>query len=270
MIPYFSFHSFLLGPLTIQVWGLLVALGFLISLMIFWQKGRQNFLSSDKILNLSLAIVLFSLFFARLFYVLFGGDLRFFVDKPWLFFAFWQGGMSSMGGFFGAGLVLLWFLIKRGRGQKFLAPTIWSYLESLAYAFPFGWLIGRVGCFLIHDHPGKLTNSFFGVNFPDGARFDMALLEILALLPLAVIFLFLPQQENCRGKKFFAPAFPVWLLLWYGISRLFLDFWRASDLPNSDLRFRSLTLGQWGSIVLIILGIILWKKIRRQRLVRPT
>lgn len=254
MIPYFDFSSFSLGFLTFQTWGTLAAAGFLLAGLIAWQKIKKQKLDENFFLNFALGILISSLFFARLFYVFFGGELEVFLRKPWFFFALWQGGMSAVGGFFGAGLILVWFLINRGRGKKIFAPTIWPYIESMAYAFPFGWMLGRLGCFLIHDHPGRLTNSLLAVNFPNGARWDMGLLEMLALLPLVILFLFFSQKERPTG------FYSLWLLFWYGISRFFLDFLRANDLPASDPRWWSLTLGQWGSIVLIILGIVLWKK----------
>ena len=31
-------------------------------------------------------------------------------------------------------------------------------LDSVAYGMPVGWLFGRLGCFVVHDHPGHITD----------------------------------------------------------------------------------------------------------------
>ncbi|MBI5732229.1 MAG: prolipoprotein diacylglyceryl transferase [Candidatus Magasanikbacteria bacterium] len=251
MIPYFSLISFELGPLKIYSWGLLASLGILIGLLIALQRAGKR-LDAEKILNLSLLIIFLSFIGARLFYVFFGGVGDYFWANPWRFFFFWEGGLASTGGFLGAGLALLIFY----RQNK---KTFWPYAENLAFAFPFGWLVARLGCFLIHDHPGQLTNLFLAVNFPLGRRLDMGLMEAFCIFPLLLFFLFLGQKEKKDG------FYSARLLLWYGVMRFFLDFWRAADLPGSDPRFWSLTAAQWGSAIIFFLGLtIYYKKIKRK------
>jgi uncharacterized protein (TIGR03437 family) len=48
----------------------------------------------------------------------------------------------------------------------------------LAFVFPMGWIIGRTGCILAHDHPGRATALFLGVRYPGGPQFDLAVLEV--------------------------------------------------------------------------------------------
>jgi prolipoprotein diacylglyceryltransferase len=57
-------------------------------------------------------------------------------------------------------------------------------------AFPFAWILGRTGCFLGRDHPGRFTTSWLGVEYPDRVRYDLGLIEalfaaaLIAALPL--------------------------------------------------------------------------------------
>lgn len=246
MLPYFHLSSFSLGPLSIQIWGLFVAMGFLIGLLIARAKAKKEGVKVEVIENFILWIVISSLIFSRVFYVLFGGELGVFLQKPWLILAVWQGGMMSTGGFFGAGLAILSFRALYNTGA-----TAQKIFDILSYSFIFGWLIGRVGCFLTHLHPGRLTNSFLSVNFTEGTRLDMAILEILILLPLAIFFLIFSKKQHPTG------FYTIWLLLWYGVTRFFLDFFRATDLPLSDTRYFYLTVAQWGSILIILIGLIM-------------
>ena len=75
MLPYFHLSSFSLGPLSIQIWGLFVAMGFLIGLLIARAKAKKEGVKVEVIENFILWIVISSLIFSRVFYVLFGGEL---------------------------------------------------------------------------------------------------------------------------------------------------------------------------------------------------
>lgn len=249
MIPYFSLTKIQLGALTLRAWGALAALGFAVSFFIGLNRVKKEKLSVDTFYNLFCWIILLALVFSRLFYCLWGGELDYFLQQPWQVLAFWQGGLSSIGGFFGVALAIVIF-------KKRHKPDLWPYLDILAFSFPFGWFFGRLGCSLIHDHPGRLTNSIFAVNFATGARFDLGLLEAGITAVLALIFLVFSRKKRSLG------FYSVFLLFWYGLTRFFLDFLRATDLVGSDPRFIGLTVGQWGSLVLIILGVTLWKKFK--------
>ena len=252
MIPYFELTQFHLGWFSIRVWGLLAATGFAVSFFIAWWRVKKEKLSEDVLGDLFCWLILSVLIFSRIFYVLFGGDLLLFLQKPWLTLAIWQGGMMSTGGFFGAALAILLFFKRR-------QVNPWPYLDILAYSFPFGWLFGRLACFLMHEHIGRLTNSFFAVNFPGGGRWDLGLLELVTTLILAIIFMVLSRKKQPLG------FYSVFLLLWYGITRFFLDFLRATDLVGSDPHFIGLTMGQWGSAVLIFIGYFIYRRFRNKK-----
>ena len=100
------------------------------------------------------------------------------------------------------------------------------YADAACFAVPFAWWIGRLGCYLVHDHPGLRTTSFLGVDCAGGARYDLGLLEALFLIVLAALFLFLDRKPRPRG--FFYVTFAVL----YGLFRLGLDrlHWMRRDI----------------------------------------
>lgn len=236
MIPYFGLIAIKLGPVPIQVWGFLVSLGVVAGLLVgrAWLKKRK--IATSPFLNLAVWIIISALFFSRVFYV-------FFQDGNLLS----RTGFMSTGGFFGAAFVIFVY-------YKKLGAKIWPYLDSIAFAFPFGWAVGRMGCFLIHDHPGSLTKSFLAVNFVDGARWDLGLLESLLMVLIAIIFVGLNQRRRPEG------FFPGLLMMIYGVGRFGLDFLRAADLPDSDARWLGLTFGQYGALLILVGGIYWWEK----------
>lgn len=252
MIPFFGTTGWQIGFLKIQSWGLLVSLGFLVGIFLTSWLVKKQGLNKDKLLNLLIWIIISSLVGGRLFYVFLENSWGFYFFHPVEILKIWQGGLDSFGGFLGTGLVLSWFWYKK--------KIDWQYLDILAFAFPFGWALGRIGCLLIHDHLGILSNSFLAINFIKGARLDMALLEILMLLPLLFIF-------ALKGLKIMAKVglLSSWVILWYGIGRFFLDFLRATDVAGADARYWGLTVAQWGSLVLILIGLNLLQKVKKGR-----
>ena len=61
-------------------------------------------------------------------------------------------------------------------------------LDIIAYAMPIGWMIGRLGCTLAHDHRGLASTSWIAVNFPEGPRYDLGLIEFLFLIGWSLLF----------------------------------------------------------------------------------
>ncbi len=57
----------------------------------------------------------------------------------------------------------------------------------VAWAFPFGWVFGRIGCALVQDHPGVWSSSWLAVQYPGGSRYDLAVLEVFLLPVLALL-----------------------------------------------------------------------------------
>ncbi|KKR49208.1 MAG: Prolipoprotein diacylglyceryl transferase [Candidatus Magasanikbacteria bacterium GW2011_GWC2_40_17] len=252
MIPFFGTTGWQIGFLKIQSWGLFVSLGFLIgTFLASWLVKKQK-LNKDRLLNLLIWIIIASLVGGRLFYVFLENSRNFYLWHPLEIFKIWQGGLDSFGGFAGVGIILFWFWYKK--------KIDWHYLDILAFVFPFGWTVGRMGCLLIHDHLGVLFNSFLAINFTSGPRLDMALLEILMLVPLLIIF-------ALKGLKMLSTSglLSSRLFLWYGMGRFLLDFLRADDIAGADARYGGFTVAQWGSLILVFIGLKLLKKIKKGR-----
>src|SRR6185312_8725690 len=114
--------------------------------------------------------------------------------RPWLLLEVW-GSMSSFGGLIGGMLGCLWIT----RRKKLTWQQVADFFEIVAFAFPFAWIFGRLGCTLAHDHIGIETQSFLAVRFPDGPRYDLGLLEFLWTLVIAGAFLLLDRKPRARG-----------------------------------------------------------------------
>ncbi len=249
MIPWFQWTTIALGPVTIYVWGLFVSLGIVLACVILSRRSKPLGFASDDLLNHALWMIALGLLSARLFHVLFYAP-GYYALHPLGVIKIWQGGMSIIGGVLGAAFGFFLYAAK----HKISREKLLARADALSFAALFGFLVGRVGCFLIHDHPGIHSTCPLAIRFPDGPRLDMAMIEILVLLPLAVVF-FVMRKKTPR------PGFYTGLLVaYYGLARFFLDFLRATDVPGADARYFGLTPAQYLGIILVLVGVFLLRK----------
>jgi phosphatidylglycerol---prolipoprotein diacylglyceryl transferase len=162
---------------------------------------------------------------------------------PLVLLKIWDG-VSSIGGALGgmAGIAL-YFRKHRLR----LRP----YLDAIALGVAPGWAIARIGCSVVHDHPGVLSQAWLAVNFPGGPRLDMGLLDFVLLAALTLVLYLLSRRHRPAG--FLAGV----LTVGYCVPRFFLDFYRANDLAFVDGRIGGLTPAQWITPVLAAIGVYL-------------
>lgn len=252
MLPWFQYTVVHIGPIPIQVWGFFVALGMLVTFGVLWFRYRGK--EREMVLDIALWMVVSGFLGARLFHILFY-EPRYYLSYLGDIFAVWHGGASSFGGIVGAGIGFFLFVY-----LKKIPKSSWiSFADSISSAALFGWLVGRVGCVMIHDHlSGPCSGCFLSMKMSDGTtRLDMALLEIIGLLPLAILF-FIVRKKILRPGWYTSALF-----IYYGIIRFVLDFWRATDIVGADVRYLGLTPAQYFAIILVLMGIVLYQKYKR-------
>jgi len=239
MIPYIYLSQFNLGPIVINVWGVMVALGFLAAILVSYYRAKKLGLNQDVMLGMALWIIIGSMIVGRLFHVFLYEPTYYFAHLNEVFHV-WQGGMSIFGGFVGS--LLFGYIFLQYKNADF-----WRYAELVIYAMPLGLFIGRIGCFLIHDHPGTPTSFPLGIVYPNGQILhDHGLYLSISGLILFLVFLTLNRLRK-PPKYFYLSLFA----LWYGIVRFLLDFLRYAD----ETRYWGLTPAQYLSIVLIFVGV---------------
>ncbi|MDP3964606.1 MAG: prolipoprotein diacylglyceryl transferase [bacterium] len=222
MIPYFQIITFELGPLTINIWGVFVSLGFLAAVSVAYRRARSLGLDEDALLQLAIWLIIAGFLGARIFYALNEWDQ--FREDPWSILKIWQGGMAIYGGLICAALAGGVFL----RVKKL---SFRRYADVIALALPLGIGIGRIGCFFIHDHLGRVTQLPWGINTPEGIRHETAMYEAVFLFAL---FIGLWLIRNAVWIRSFPGRITLLFFGTYSAFRFFNDFLRATDLPGSD------------------------------------
>lgn len=170
-----------------------------------------------------------------------------FLQYPLLWLNLWDG-MSSFGGIVG-GVLGAVLLMRRNRWSW---PEIWTFLDVVAFSFPFAWSIARFGCYLAHDHPGIHTTSWLAVRYPGGPRYDLGLVDFFLSLVLSGFFLALDRRP--RPSSFYLATF----MLLYGPARLLLDNLRIEE------RFAGLTGGQFGALAALCVGTVALRRLLQE------
>ncbi|MBK9263976.1 MAG: prolipoprotein diacylglyceryl transferase [Polyangiaceae bacterium] len=246
---------------SIKPFGTLVALGVYIGSILSVKRAQQRGLDTKKMSEFFVWVVGIGFVGAHVFDALFYHPQRVLKD-PFYLFMLWDG-LSSYGGFVGA--------IIGGLAFKYLKnENILPYADVGGSAFTWGWVFGRAGCAVVHDHPGRLSDAWFAVRYPfrNGVigRYDLGLYEFFLTIPLAIAVTLL-----WRGKP--RPwGFYVGLICTaYAPVRFFLDFLREEDIGivPGDPRYGGLTPAQWQSFGLLAIGLYFLLYVTKKNPVSP-
>lgn len=285
MIPYIHIDDVQLGPLALHPFGILVAIGVVLGTSL--AKRRAHWLGLDA--NSLMSFVTWMLVGGFV-----GGhvlDEIFYhpsevVQAPWSLLYLWAG-LSSFGGFIGSltGVLLWkfydakpvmnlgnWFTLMRPVRRPVPLPIL-PFCDTILAVFPIAWTFGRLGCTVVHDHPGLQTSAsmplsvaygpgpvhsygFFELRYGNTPRFDLGLLEMLFSLLISCAFALTWKKQLPIGA--YVAAAP----LIYAPVRFAMDYLRLEDAEGGDLRYGNLTPAQWACVALFGLGVVLLTQLR--------
>ncbi|GHC18735.1 prolipoprotein diacylglyceryl transferase [Aidingimonas halophila] len=243
-----------LGPLAIHWYGLMYVIGFVAAWLLGRHRAERIGLTRDDVGDLLFYGALGVVLGGRLGYVLFYGMGRF-LDNPLWLFQVWDGGMSFHGGLIGVLLAALWF----ARKKRLAFFTLTDFIAPLV---PIGLGAGRIGNFINHELPGRVTDLPWGMPFPGMGpepRHPSSLYEFL--LEGVVLFIILwwvsatPRRRGMVSGLF---------LTLYGAFRFMVEFVRMPDAHIGFLAGGWLTMGMLLSLPMLAFGIALLAWSRRQ------
>ena len=208
-------------------------------------------LSNDDINDM---VFLYGLFFGamcggRIGYMFFYGTNQL-ISDPLSLFYIWQGGLSFHGGLVGVILSLLLFC--KRKKIEFL-----RLMDGVALSMPIGLGLVRIGNFLNGELYGKATNGEWGFIFPTDPfgllRHPSQLYESFGEgLVLFVILLIISKFTKIKGMV--SSCF----LIFYGLIRFIIEFYRQPDAHIGYVAFDSLSMGQILCLPMILIGIVMF------------
>tara|TARA_B100001093_G_scaffold519728_1_gene610103 strand:+ start:710 stop:1507 length:798 start_codon:yes stop_codon:yes gene_type:complete len=220
------------------------------------------FLSKNKIIteigltkeDVNDMVFLYGLFFGamcggRIGYMFFYGTDQL-ISNPLSIFYIWQGGLSFHGGLLGVITSLLIFC--KRKEVEFL-----RLMDGVALSMPIGLGLVRIGNFLNGELYGKSTNGEWGFIFPTDPfgllRHPSQLYESFGEgLILFLVLLLISRLSKVTGVV--SSSF----LIFYGLIRFIIEFYRQPDAHIGYIAFDSLSMGQILCLPMILIGIIMF------------
>jgi len=235
------------GPITLYTYGLMIALGVVVSILFLRHRGASNGFDVDTVTDCAVFSVLSGIVGARVGYVI--QEWSVFKLDPLSMFQIWKGGLAFYGGV--AGALLFFYIFCRVNKIPFLRMAdLFVPFLALAHAF------GRIGCFLNGCCFGKPTTLACGVRFPGGTE-TLHPVQLYAFVFLVALFFILSWIY--RHRRFDGQVFLMYFIL-YPIGRFFLEF-----LRGDEARFVfGLRLFQAVSIVIILVTLAVYIIISRR------
>lgn len=246
--PQFDAVAISLGPLAIRWYGLMYMVGF--GLFILMGRHRiktrpdsvfTNEMLDDMLFYGALGVVLGGRFGHVLFY-----QPGYYFSHPSEILAIWNGGMSFHGGFLG--VISAMTLVSRKYKLPWLAVT-----DFIAPLVPLGLAAGRIGNFINAELWGRVTTVPWGMVFPNVDNLPRHPSQLYQFALEGIAFFILMWMYSARPRP--VSAVSGMFLIGYGGFRILAEFFREPEDGFIGVLTMGITMGQWLSIPMVMLGI---------------
>ncbi len=247
-------QAFEIFGIEIYWYGIIIAFGFLLAVLLGIKSCRKYKLVPDNILDLVLFAAPVAIVFARLFYVIFSWDQ--YKDNLLDIVRIRDGGLAIYGGVIGA-LLVAWIYAKKKN---------MTFLHLVDFAIPYlalGQGIGRWGNFMNQEAFGTMTALPWRMNGTVPDEYLTSMLPAIDLTRFGVhptflyeslwdiaIFLFLAYYR--KKKKVEGEVLLLYFML-YGFGRAFIEGLRTDSLYLGSFRISQLL-----SVILLLVALVLF------------
>ena len=246
---------FQIGHFFLPTYGVLVAAGLIIGLLVTVHLAQRQDINVDTMWNMGLVAILAGIIGSKLLYLFTTWQEH--PDQPLRLFSL---DTLQSGGVFSGGLLLsiavcYWYAV-RHRLPKLKTA------DSFAPGIAVGHAIGRLGCFAAGCCFGKPTTLPWGVTFTNplaqwaGTPLGIRLHPTQIYEFLAEFLIFLLLLGIFRHRHFEGEISAAYLFL-YGIARYFLEFLRA-DPDRGSMFGGIMSATQFIALLLVIGGGLMW------------
>lgn len=242
-----------IGPLPIYWYGVIIAAGAFLGLLLATKESDRLGLKKDLIVDLIVFAIPIAIISARIYYVIFEWD-RYATGPFWKVFAIWEGGIAIHGALIGSVITAVIF----ARVKK---VSFWQLADILAPSLILGQAIGRWGNFMNQEaHGGPIAESTynsFHQYLPDFIMNQMCiggvmyhptfLYESFWNILVFILLLVLRRFNPLRGEMFLT------YVIAYSVGRFFIEGLRTDSLYIVG----QLRTAQFISVLLVIVAIAL-------------
>jgi prolipoprotein diacylglyceryl transferase len=249
-MPSPSSGSLSIGPLRLNAYGLMIAIGVIVAVRIAGRRAEKfGVATMEDFSSIATWAVPAGIIGGRAYHVI--TDVQLFRDNWIDAFKIWQGGLGIWGGVFVGVLVGYWRAKVRGLDA-------WWILSCAAPAIPVAQAIGRWGNWWNQELFGRPTDLPWALSvsngtaikagYPVGTTFHPTFLyESLACLALAALLLVVERRFSpARGRLI------AWYAAGYTIFRFFIEGLRVDSAHSAG----GLRLNQWVSLVVFSVAVV--------------
>ena len=228
-----SNHITIFG-LNIYIYGMAIALGFLLAAIYLLYRRKDFGLSQDNVLDIFICAMPSGIVGARLFYVIFNPSEYFGAGKWQNIINIRQGGLAVYGGIILAVLVLLMYVKKK----KLSAGALFD-VASLGLLI--GQAVGRWGNFFNREAFGSPTNLPWTMGLISGSTTIYVHPTFLYESLWNIVGFLLLHFYSKKKRKYDGQIFLMYVA-WYGLGRFIIEGLRTDSLYffNTDIRISQL------------------------------
>ena len=261
-IPSPSFNSIDIGPISLNLYGLAIALGVIAAVWLFGRRLEEREIGTkDDASAIAIWAVLAGVIGARLYHV--ATDIEKFRGEWFDIVKIWEGGLGIPGGLLLGTAAGLWATHRRGIPMAAAATCA-------APAIPLAQAIGRWGNYFNQELFGRPTTLPWGLEidaehlpagYAVGTTFHPTFLyESLWCLGLCFLLLWIDRRFRPAPGQLMAMYF-----IGYGIGRFWVEGLRIDEADHvGGLRFN-----QWVAVVMVVAGAIALLFMRRNPIAEP-
>lgn len=248
--------GFSIGIINIRYYGIIYALGFLITYLYLNKKREFLQLNQEQLDKLFLYILLGNIIGARLFEFIFYNP-SIFITNPLEILKIWHGGLSFHGAVIG--IVTAIYLFKKKHKLN-----IYKLTDTLVLPAAIMLFFGRIANFINAELLGRITTVPWAVNFNNEQTINQQLIgrhpsQLYEALKNLCIFAYLTYINYKEQKtKNYKPGYKTWIFIFlYGVLRALTNIYRDDTL----IFFNILSMGQILSLMMALIALfVLYNK----------
>ncbi len=255
-IPAPPTNSLSLGPLDLHFYGLAIAIGALLAIMLTRVRYASYGYNPDLVDRAALVTIIAGFLGARFGFVFWRLD-RYFPDNPLGVFAIWEGGLVLFGGLL-FGVTAAYLYTRRAR------MSTAAFTDAAAPALPLAQSLGRWGNYFNQELYGRPTDLPWALEvdaahrvpgFEEFSTFHPTFLyESLANLVLVAVIIAVDRYGTLkRGALLFLYG------AGYGVIRFAIELLRI----DTEYRILGLSRNNWGFLLVAVIGtvgLIWWQR----------
>jgi len=225
---------------SISTFGVMMAIGFLTAYAMTSRCMEEQGLDVEAAPNILMWIMIGGVGGSKLYFAI---DVSIREGIPFFDLLFARAGITWYGGLMGGALAGI-------LSAKYYGIPILAFTQAAAPSLALGQALGRIGCFLVGDDYGKVTDVPWAVTFPKGAPpthdpvHPTQLYEVAWLVPVSGVLWMRRRTSPCLIGEY---------LVANGAGRIVIEHWRVNEKVLSGL-----TEPQLIGLALMALGTTLW------------